>query len=377
MHILIDGRHLGHPHPSGVGHYGQALCRAWVTHAPADTHFTILTTGWSRPDLSWAHAPHITHVHRRVPNKLLFLSMMLFGQPTLERLAGGTYDALWLPNLHVAPTHLPYTLTVHDTSWMIDPTWFSAWMRLWHWIIRPARVIARAARIIVPSQSSAEDVQMFFSVPEARISVIPHGVDAMFQPRRTPQDSGILGRLPIRTPYLLFIGTLEPRKNLPVLIDGVTRYRQETHEPLHLVLCGSFGWKPRALRRLMRPGIQEGWIHHLGYIPSAHRSVLYRGATAFAFPSYTEGFGLPVLEAMACGTPVITSTHGALAELAGDAAITIDPQDPASVARALRRVLHEPDVTRSRVQRGLARASAYRWSRTAEDTLTVILTSHT
>jgi len=380
MRILVDVRHLSDAQKTGVGEYTSELLRALFALGTED-EYEMISTGMK---------PSPGQTHLRLPNKLLKLTTLVARWPKLDRLAKMKPDLVWLPNLNFATISpsVPYALTIHDLSWKIFPEFFSWKMRLWHALSRPDELVRNAAAIIVPSTSTKEDVVRFFGKDADKVHVVPHGIDPMFSPTFTAQDHGVRSRHKLPKRFVLFVGTLEPRKNVVALIDAVDAYRRETGDDLRLVLAGGWGWKSGAIREATRPkGLRPkgffvrnplslkpfslkppSWINVLGYVPSADRPTLYRAATVFAWPSAYEGFGLPVLEAMASGTPVITSHTSSLPELTAGAAILANPFRTEEIAVALREVMSS-ETLRDRLRRaGLERARAFSWEKTARET---------
>jgi glycosyltransferase involved in cell wall biosynthesis len=185
----------------------------------------------------------------------------------------------------------------------------------------------------------------------------------------------VIRRYGIRRPYCLFVGNLEPRKNLPRLIEAFGLLRRHGLAPAdlpQLVLAGTRGWLSSGIfRAAAGQGLEAPDIVFTGYVPPADLPALYAGAACFVFPSLYEGFGLPVLEAMACGTPVVASTASSLPEVAGDAALLVDPHDVEGLAGALRRLWGDAELRADLRERGLQRATLYSWERTARLTLDV------
>ncbi|MEI6511331.1 MAG: glycosyltransferase family 1 protein [Candidatus Uhrbacteria bacterium] len=394
MRILVDVRHLSDAQKTGVGEYTSELLRALFALDRED-EYELVSTGSrvsppGRQEGSGEVVAPFERTHLRLPNKLLKLTTLAARWPKLDLLAKTVPDLIWLPNLNftaISPS-VPYALTIHDLSWKIFPEFFSWKMRLWHALSRPDRLVRDAAAIIVPSTATKEDVVRFFDKPGEKIHVVPHGIDPMFSPTFTAQDHGVRSRHKLPKRFVLFVGTLEPRKNIVALIDAVDAYRRETGDDLHLVLAGGWGWRSGAIREATRPkGIRHkdfnawnplslkpdglkppSWIRVLGYVPSPDRPALYRAATAFAWPSAYEGFGLPILEAMASGTPVITSHTSSLPELTGGAAILVNPFRTEEITMALRELMGS-DALRDRLrQKGLDRAREFSWEKAAQRT---------
>ncbi len=385
MKILVDIRHLADKHKTGVGEYTTELLRA-LFEIDRENDYVLFSSGMQhiqtdfspvRIDLS-RDAMKATWKHVRLPNKLLKLTTYFTGRPYLTRLEGGDIDLVFLPNLNFTaiPPTIPYILTIHDLSWHISPEFLSWKMRLWHHGTRAAKLVSGAASIIVPSNSVKDDVVRIFKKSPDLVHVIPHGVDPIFSPTQQPQDHGVRSRLKLPKHFALFVGTLEPRKNILTIIQAIETYRHQTGDNLHLVLAGTLGWKSNSIRERLRTCEPKNlrtsrWLHHLGYIRSEDRPALYRAAQVFVWPSHYEGFGLPVLEAMASGIPVITSATTSLPEITGNAAILIDPHDPNNLVTTLKQTLSSPSLRTTLGTKGLDRAKQFTWRTSAEQTLRV------
>lgn len=292
-------------------------------------------------------------------------------------------DVLFVP-AHVIPLlHPPQSVvTIHDLGYLTFPSTHTFARRLeLHlttlWSTRAAH------RIIAISAATRADLIRHYLVPPAKISVVQHGVAPRFQPVQDPETiAAVCARYGIAQgstgwPYLLYVGTVQPRKNLVRLIDAFAQvargYSASAPRPLQLVIAGKKGWLTQAIeQRAVAAGVVER-VHFVGYVADDDLPALLSGALAFVFPSLYEGFGLPVLEAMACGTPVLTSSTSALAEVAGDAALLVDPQDTQALAAGLAQLVDDAALREQLRQRGLARAAGFTWERCAVETLRVLL----
>jgi glycosyltransferase involved in cell wall biosynthesis len=276
-----------------------------------------------------------------------------------DRLSTLARDAVWYPfvlgrtrNADVlhCPTYrgplqsaLPLVVTVHDLAVFRHPGAFNRWTRTYSPRFVP-RVLAAARRIIAVSEFTRRELVELLRVPEEKIRVVPNGVDEEFT-REGPAAKG---------DYVLAVGTLEPRKNLPRLVEAARR------SDVELRVVGARGWG----------GVEVGGngVRWLGEVSDAELARLYRGARCLAYPSLYEGFGIPVLEAMACGTPVVTTRGTAMEEVADGAAVLVDASDPAELAAGIERAAAERDRL---VPRGLERARDFRWDAVAAATVAV------
>jgi len=240
-------------------------------------------------------------------------------------------------------SHIPLVVTVHDLAVLRHPDAFNRWSRLYGPRVVP-RVLRTARRVIAVSEFTRRELIELLRVPEDRIRVVPNAVGDAFT-QDGPAEQG---------EYVLAVGTLEPRKNLDRLVEAVRR----THTELRIV--GARGWG----------GVQVGGngVRWLGEVGDAELARLYRGAACLAYPSLYEGFGIPVLEAMACGVPVVTTRGTAMEEVADGAAVLVDARDPAEIADGIARAVTDRNAL---VARGLERARAFRWDTVAAATVDV------
>ncbi len=267
----------------------------------------------------------------------------------------------YLPSERFARARGALVATVHDLGYRMVP-----------WSLQPETLERlegaldeawfRAARVITDSEAVAREMRAQELAGPGRVRVIPLG------PAHAPPDPARLPPLPagLRPPFGLWVGTLEPRKNLATLLEAwrLLRRRRLPEAPA-LVLVGRFGWKSEALRREVEAAEREGWLRHLGYLRDAELAALYRSAAVFVFPSLYEGFGLPVLEALGAGAPVVASDLPVLRELAGEAAVYAPPRDPEAWERAVERVLSDAALARRLGERGVERARRFTWAEAA------------
>jgi glycosyltransferase involved in cell wall biosynthesis len=255
---------------------------------------------------------------------------------------------------------LPQVVTVHDLTLLTHPEWHErSKVAYFGWALR--RALRRAARVLCVSATTADDLLRVLHVDPGRVDVTPLGTD--LAPAPPDQVAAVRERLGLTRPYLLGLGTLEPRKDLPTLIAAFGTLAREL--PHDLVLAGLPGWGGgEVAAALAASGVAER-VRLAGYIPEQDKAALFTGAELFAYPSRYEGFGLPVAEAMACGVPVVTTTGGSLPEVAGDGAELVPPGDPGALAAAVRKLLDDTAAREELVRRGRARAAQLSWDRCA------------
>ena len=255
---------------------------------------------------------------------------------------------------------LPRVVTVHDLTLITHPEWHEASkVRFFRWAMR--RSVAAARRVLCVSAATARDLAEQLGVDPGRVDVTPLGTD--LRPASEQAVAALRRRLGLDGPYLLGLGTLEPRKDLPTLIRAFAALAGEL--PHRLVLAGMAGWGAGEVASAVASSGVADRILLAGYVPEADKAALLTGADVFAYPSRYEGFGLPVLEAMACGTPVVTTTGGSLPEVAGDAALLVEPGDADTLAASIAKLAGEAGERVGLVQRGLVRAAGFSWNRCA------------
>jgi glycosyltransferase involved in cell wall biosynthesis len=259
---------------------------------------------------------------------------------------------------------LPAVVTIHDTMVFRFPQLFRPWHRHYARVMLP-RLARAAALVITGSQATRADLIEHLGVAPDRIAVVPYGVDIRFAPLAadSPEARAVVARYHLPPNFILAVGAIEPRKNLPRILDAVRQLNgRAATAGVTLVHAGPEGWAHDVPREAAR---------FLGYVPAADLRVLYGLARAFVYPSLWEGFGFPVIEAMACGCPVITSDVSALPEVAGGAALLVDPTATEQLAAAIARVWADEGLRRDLVARGRARAAGFTWQRTARETVAV------
>ena len=268
----------------------------------------------------------------------------------------------------------PVVLTVHDLIGMLFPHNLPPISRFYwsHWLPWSIRW---ADRVIADSEHTRRDVGRLLDVPAERIAVIPLGVDAAFSRVVDAEALAMMrGRYALPEAFILYVGTLEPRKGLDTLVDAYATLADTL--PHALVIAGQRGWYTEALFAQVRRLGLERRVRFTDYVADADLPALYSLADVFAFPSRYEGFGLPPLEAMACGTPVVSSNAASLPEAVGDAGLLVPPDNPGALAAALRRLLGDADLRARLRAAGLAQAQCFTWEETARHTLTVYRELH-
>lgn len=263
-------------------------------------------------------------------------------------------------------------ITIHDLALKIYPHLRRRWLGDWFGFLKTSRDARRCERVIAVSESTARDIVRHIGILREKVRVIPLAAGEEFRPVDDPvRREELLARIGMaRSRYLLFSGTLEPRKNVPVLLRAYAGLRDEFPET-GLILAGMPGWKSGEVTDFIRANALGEEVRITGYLPPRDLTVLYSGAAVFVLPSLYEGFGLPPLEAMACGAPVVVSSGGSLPEIVGDAAIVVPPDDVEGYRREIARILSSPELAQELREKGFRQAARYSWDRTAAETLAV------
>lgn len=358
---------------SGVGEYTHQLARALLAAYPRNgsnqsLDLTVFSSSWKDRFVPSAELAGATAIDRRVPVSLLNLAWHRLSWPPAETLTGRTFDVTH--SLH--PLLLPsktaaQVVTIHDLNFLAHPE------RTWAEVRRdyPSLVkdhARRADAIVTISEFTAREIVEKLGVPRSRITVCLPGAPEWPTRSKAPADG-----------YVLFLGTLEPRKNVAGLLDAWERVIEGARgfqpsggaakagrdRETELVLAGKATAESRSwLERLERPPL-KGRVRHVGYVNPENRRELYEGARLLVQPSFEEGFGMPVLEAMTVGVPVVAADRGALPEVLGDAGPLVDPNQPERIADAIVHMLNDDAAAAECVRRGLTRSREFRWDRTA------------
>ncbi|MEW6184891.1 MAG: glycosyltransferase family 1 protein [Thermodesulfobacteriota bacterium] len=284
------------------------------------------------------------------------------------------FDLVFSPGLY-GPVKIPggtaSVMVVHDLTRYLFPDFFAfnAMQKILDLLAYPA-MLRRYDHIMTVSQATKQDLIARFRIPEGKITVAYHGAEASFCPGERSEARKVLEQsYRIKGPFILFLGTLEPRKNIPTLIRAFAGLTE--HIPHHLILVGQKGWKWEPIfAEMERPEIKER-VRWIGYVPDEHRVFFYNAAEMLAYPSWYEGFGMPLLEAMQCGCPVIASNTSAMPEVVGEAALLIDPGRVEDLQGAILRLIRDPVLAETLRKSGPERARKFSWESSARITLEV------
>jgi len=371
MKIAIDLRPLTSGKISGVEVYIKSMLEA-VLENPGKHQYVLWYNAFK--DIDTSHFPklpkNVKLVRTRWPNKLFNLSLSLFRWPKLDRLIGKGIKVLWVPDPRPAPVSekCRKIMTFHDLSFEDFRYSFNLKTRLWHKILRPRREALEADTIVAVSQFTKGQLVDEYGIPKEKIKVIHEAASSRLRPLDLPKGFELIRRkygLPEN--YFLCLSTLEPRKNTAGIIDAYLEWQEDTKVNVALVIAGKKHPKIFSDARLK----EHPNIHLTGFIDEEDKALLYQYSLAFIYPSFYEGFGLPILEAMQCGAPVITSNATAMPEVAGGAALLVNPNKPKELKAAMHEIYRDEKLRQELIEKGFRRASEFSWKKAARDLLTV------
>ena len=275
------------------------------------------------------------------------------------------------PNFYLPPFEGPSVCTFHDLSIF---TWAHCHPpeRVRYMGKEIAKTIKRADMLITDSETTRQEVAAYFAWPLDKIRAVPLACSDEFRPRSSEALNPVLTKHGLTWQgYSLYVGTIEPRKNLEVLLDAYALLPQAIRQQWPLVLIGYHGWRSEQLHVRIEAAMAEGWARYLGFVDADELPLIYAGARVFVFPSLYEGFGLPVLEAMASGIPVVCSNASTLPEVAGDAAAMCEPQDVEALSELINMALQDENWRNQSIKKGFLQAAKFSWQRCAEETTAV------
>ena len=361
---------------AGIGRYTRGLIGA-LAEVDRTREYVLFSAGPDARRCAWPDNFSL----RSVPlsDRHMAILWQRLRLPLPVELVTGRIDLFHSPDFVLPPVWRARTaLTVHDLSFLRLPECSSPPLLAYLMGAVP-RSVARADVLLADSESTRRDLIELLRVPEDRVFVVYAGVEGRFRPEPDPDDSARRERHGLERPYILGVGTLQPRKNFGRLVHAFHRLVQEHGAPHDLVIAGGKGWLyDDVFAAIAELGIEQR-VRVLGFVDDNDLPALYRGADVFAFPSLYEGFGIPVLEAMGCGTPVVTSNVSSLPEVAGDAALQVPPDDVDALADALWRSISNTALREAHRTRGFEQVARFTWRRAAEDLIGVyarVIPSH-
>jgi glycosyltransferase involved in cell wall biosynthesis len=360
--IGIDAR-LTYYRRGGISQYVEHLIRSFAT-LDAENQYLILHSRKDQRNLAGAPNQHRilcwTPAHNRFERlalavEVLPLRLDLLHSPDFIPPMGGSYRSV---------------ITIHDLTFLHYPAFLTLDSRRYY-NDQIGAAAARADHIIADSEATRADIVNLLGMPPEKVTAILLAADEQFRPAPPEEIARIRAAYGLPTEYLLFVGTFEPRKNLGGLLRAYADLHVRYADVPPLVMAGQRGWLYDEIFDLIRQLQLDGQVFWLENVPYPDLPALYSGASLLCLPSFYEGFGLPPLEAMACGTPVVVANRASLPEVVGDAGLLVDPDNITSIAEALYRVLTDTALAADLRQRGLSRSALFTWQETAKQTLAV------
>ncbi len=351
---------------AGVGRYTREIVQHLASAAPDDRF--LLPYFDFRNDASPIDVPNAEmRPIRWCPGRIAQLAWKTIQWPPYDMFSGNA-DVYHFPNFIIPPLrNKKSVVTIHDMSFVPYPH-FAEGRNVRYLNAHIKNTVKRADAIITVSHFSAREICTYLGVPEERVFAIHHGISDTFARPGEEETARVLTECKLDRPYLLTVGTIEPRKNIPLLIDIFEKLEDFDGD---LVIAGGLGWKYEPIMERIKNSPRAESIRCPGYTADEQLPALYAGASAFMVTSYYEGFGFPPVEAMACGTPVISSTGGSLAEVLGEGAVLVDSTSSEAWLDPVRKVLGDSSFREELITRGFKKAAGYRWAQAAAKTMDV------
>lgn len=364
MHIAIDYTPAIHQR-AGIGRYTRGLVQA-LTRLDAENRYTLLALGQSGAHFVPTALPTNFSIRfAPISDRWATVLWHRLNLPLPVELFSGRADLFHGPSFTLPPSFAPSLLTVHDLSFLRYPQ--GAHPALLAWLTKAVpRSLHRARHVLADSVSTRADLIELMQVPPDQITVIGAGVDERFKPVDEPETlARVRSHYQLPDRFVLSISTLEPRKNFTGLIAAFNLMAISSVPDLHLVIAGGKGWLYDDIFAAAEASPLRERIHFAGYVTDEDLPALYSLAALFAFPSHYEGFGIPVLEAMACGTPVVCADNSSLPEIAGDAALLVEATDTEALADAMHQLSIDTSLREKLIRRGYEQAGRFTWEQAA------------
>src|SRR5579863_4514239 len=357
---------------AGVGNYVRRLVDAMLAQ-DASNQYTLLTSGRPTRERPFPQAQNVQGRSIIIPDRYLNIIWYRWRLPLYATFFSGQVDIYHGPDFALPPLNgkLRKVVTVHDLSFLEHPEYAVPSLAAYLKKIVP-EAVAAADVVASVSQTTSQSLIKHFKTPTEKIVVVPNGVAPYY---RRITDPVLLGatrhKFGLKHPLVLGVGTMEPRKNHLGLIKAFAQAQKKKKGPAMLALAGGKGWLYEETKQAVADLKLEHKVRFLGHISDLELVTLYSMADVFAFPSFSEGFGIPPLEAMACGTPIITSNTSSLPEVVGDAALLVDPHNIIELGHAITRLLEDEQLREELRQKGYQRAQHYSWSASASKMLSI------
>ncbi|MFA6410604.1 MAG: glycosyltransferase family 1 protein [Candidatus Buchananbacteria bacterium] len=367
MKIGVDIRCLMEARYSGISEYAYNLINHLLKIDQKNQYFLFYNSNKvsKLPEFNY---PNVKFCGFHYPNKIFNLALRFLKIAKVDKMIGGV-DVFLIPNflfLNLSKD-CKKVLIIHDLSFELYPEFFTLKTRLWHKLIGPKKMCEQADQIIAISENTKNDIVKIYGINPAKIKVIYPGIsEIFFQPTGEQKIAKIKNKFSLNQDYIFYLGNLEPRKNVQTLILA---FEKMANPSLELVIAGTQAWKYKTMYRLWQKSKFKDQIKFLGYVDAADKPALYAGAKMFVYPSIYEGFGLPPLEAMASGTPVITSFNSSLVEAVDQAGLLVDPNNYNELAQIMTKLLADQKLQDFLKAKGIKRSQQFNWPKTSQQIL--------
>ncbi len=372
MKILIDVRLLGRGGASGVHEYTRNLVDQLLTLDDRNDYLLFYNGLRKNPlPLSWTVKPNVKILNWKIPNRLLDASVRFLGLPQIDRLV--KTDLIFSPHFNIlANAAAPRLITFHDLSFIHHPYFFNFKQRLWHHLQNWQEQVRKATHLIADSEFTKSDLMELAGINEEKITVIYPGVSSIFRPlaKTNRELKAFKEKHQLNYPFILYLGTIEPRKNIKALIRAFEWLKtNKEFKDLWLILAGRPGWLYEDIIKAAQTSKFQEQIILWGPVEERDKIFLYNLARIFVYPSFFEGFGFPPLEAQACGTPVIAANRTSLPEVIGKSGILVDPWRIDELTQTLKEVLNNNQLRERLIAAGFKNVQKFNWGVTARKTL--------
>lgn len=369
MKIVFDAGPL-YSQKTGIGHYTYNLIKEISTQNIDNEIILFSRRSYKKSkkkqidDINLT-GTNIDYVFQPLPNRIYRATRKIFGFPHMETFTGQVDIAHGTNFLPLPSGRSKTVVTIHDCSFMVFPEYASK-DTLRVLTKKIPRIIHEVDVILTDSNHARKEVIEIFDAPENKVNVVYAAASEIYRPLEQFNKNDIQNAFSKGFPYILYVGTIEPRKNISCLIKAFNLYKKNTGDPIKLVISGRLGWLYEDITTEVERSKFKNDIIFSGYVSNDDMPKLYNGAELFVYPSFYEGFGMPPLEAMQCGVPVITSNCSALPEVVGEAAILIDPEDYVNLATQIEKVLCSSKLRKVMVENGLKQANKFSWAKSAK-----------
>ncbi|MFH1661540.1 MAG: glycosyltransferase family 1 protein [Candidatus Falkowbacteria bacterium] len=373
MKIGIDIRTLMDDKYSGVPEYTYNLLKE-ILKLDYDNQYKFFYNSFSDVKLPKFENQNIKIIRKKYPNKIFNYGMQkALNYPKIDQLID--IDLFFMPHINFISLSrkCKSVLTVHDLSFLRYPEFFSVRKNIWHKMINVKKLIKKFNKIVAVSESTKNDVIQLCDVDKNKVKVIYSGIGEQYKKLdvETQNFAFIKNKYNLPNRFIFYLGNLEPRKNICGIIKAYNelRNRNINLENIKLIIAGGNGWKSKDIFKTFEKSKYKDDIKFLGYADASDKVYLYNLASLFVYPSFYEGFGFPPLEAMACGTPVVSSFSSSLPEVVGNAGLMVDPYNISDIARAMEQILIKKDLRYNLINKGFNQACKFKWENTAKQYL--------